>query len=148
METVVIDAFDRVILDELRKDGRASWRELGERVGLGPTATADRVRRMERDGVIRGYHADVDVSVLGIGLRAITELQLESGADTEAFEAELARTPEVRSASHVTGAHDYVLQLACPDVAALDRILTGWKFAGATRESSTRIILHDVDLTP
>lgn len=148
MDSIAIDVIDRAILAALRQDGRASWRELGERVGLGPTATADRVRRLEREGVIRGYHADVDLSVLGIGLRAITELQLESGVDSDAFEEELARTPEVRSASHVTGAHDYVLQLACPDVAALDRILTGWKFAGAARESSTRIILHDVDLSP
>ena len=98
--------------------------------------------------MIRGYHADIDLSVLGIGLRAITELQLEAGADHDEFEAELRRTPEVRSASHVTGAHDYLLHLACPDVAALDRLLTGWKLSGATRESSTRIILHDVDLTP
>ncbi|HPG15459.1 MAG TPA: Lrp/AsnC family transcriptional regulator [Microthrixaceae bacterium] len=148
MDSLVIDGIDRAILAELRIDGRASWRELGERVGLGPTATADRVRRLERHGVIRGYHADIDLSVLGIGLRAITELQLEAGADHDEFEAELRRTPEVRSASHVTGAHDYLLHLACPDVAALDRLLTGWKLSGATRESSTRIILHDVDLTP
>src|SRR5690606_1158070 len=89
MDSLVIDGIDRAILAELRIDGRASWRELGERVGLGPTATADRVRRLERHGVIRGYHADIDLSVLGIGLRAITELQLEAGADHDEFEAEL-----------------------------------------------------------
>jgi Lrp/AsnC family leucine-responsive transcriptional regulator len=146
VEPLVIDALDRVILDELRRDGRASWRELGERVGLGPTATADRVRRMERAGVIRGYHADIDLSVLGIGLRAITELQLGTITDHETFEDELARTPEVQAAMHVTGAHDYVLQLACPDVATLDRLLTTWKLESGVSESSTRIVLRDVEL--
>ena len=146
MEPTVIDALDRLILDELRRSGRASWRELGERVGLGPTATADRVRRLEREGVIRGYHADVDLSVLGIGLRAITELQLGTITDHEAFEEELARTPEVQVAMHVTGAHDYVLQLACPDVATLDRLLTTWKMEAGVSESSTRIVLRDVEL--
>lgn len=142
----MIDGTDRAILDELRREGRLSWRELGLRVGLGPTATADRVHRMEREGIIRGYHADVDLSALGIGLRAITELQLASGADHEEFEAELARTPEVRSASHVTGSEDYLIHVACPDVTTLDRVLTGWRFGNDVRESSTRIILHDVDL--
>ena len=146
METPLIDALDRAILAALLQDGRASWRELGERVGLVPTATADRVRRLERDGVIRGYHADVDLSVLGIGLRAITELQLGTITDSEEFEAELARTPEVHSAMHVTGAHDYVLQIACPDVATLDRLLTAWKLESGVSESSTRIVLRDVDL--
>ncbi|UDY38061.1 Lrp/AsnC ligand binding domain-containing protein [Dermatobacter hominis] len=66
--------------------------------------------------------------------------------DHEAFEEELARTPEVQAAMHVTGAHDYVLQLACPDVATLDRLLTTWKMEAGVSESSTRIVLRDVEL--
>ncbi len=147
METPVIDSTDRVILDELRRAARLSWRELGQRIGLGPTATADRVRRLEQLGVIRGYHAEVDLSALGIGLRAITELQLDRDTDYEAFEAELARTPEVQSAVHVTGALDYVVMLACPDVPTLDRLLTRWKMESGVDESSTRILLRDVELT-
>ena len=82
METPVIDGTDRAILDELRHDARLTWRELGERIGLGPTATADRVRRLEQIGVLRGYHAEVDLSVLGMGLRASTSSSpLEGCAD-------------------------------------------------------------------
>ena len=89
VETPAIDALDHAIIAELRNDARVSWRELGERVGLGPTATADRVRRLEQLGVVRGYHADVDLSALGMGLRAITELRLTSDTPYEQFEATL-----------------------------------------------------------
>lgn len=146
MDSPVIDALDHAILAELRADGRSSWRELGERIGLGPTATADRVRRLEQLGVIRGYHADIDVSVLGMGLRAITELRLSPETPYDVFEQILRTTPEVQLAFHVTGSLDYVLMLACPDVATLDRILSTWRIERGVVESSTRILLRDVDL--
>jgi Lrp/AsnC family transcriptional regulator, leucine-responsive regulatory protein len=145
VDTPAIDALDRVILDELRHDGRLTWRELGQRIGLGPTATADRVHRLEQIGVLTGYRADVDLSALGLGLRAITELSLSRDTDPAAFEAELLATPEVQSAMHVTGVMDYVLLLACPDVPTLDRLLTHWKSDAGVEESSTRILLRDVE---
>ena len=57
VESTPIGGLDHAILAELRREGRISWRELGERVGLGPTATADRVRRLESIGLIRGGRA-------------------------------------------------------------------------------------------
>ena len=146
MDSPSIDLLDHAIIGELRADARLSWRELGERVGLGPTATADRVRRLEQLGVLRGYHADVDLSALGMGLRAITELRLSPDTPYESFEATLRSTPEVQLAFHVTGSLDYVLMLACPDVAALDRLLSTWRMEGGVLESSTRVLLRDVDL--
>lgn len=147
MTSPVIDAIDQVIIGELRAEARLSWRELGERIGLGPTATADRVRRLEALGVLRGYHAEVDLSALGIGLRAITELRLDPEMPYEHFESILRDTPEVQTAYHVTGSLDYVLILACPDVAALDRIVSTWRRDGGVHESSSRILLREVDLT-
>lgn len=146
MESTAIDTLDHAIIGELRAEARLSWRELGERVGLGPTATADRVRRLEQLGVLRGYHADVDPSALGMGLRAITELRLAPDAGYDEFERTLRVAPEVQLAFHVTGSLDYVLLLACPDVASLDRLLSAWRHDGLAIESSTRILLRDVDL--
>lgn len=146
VDTPSIDVLDRAIIDQLRTDARLSWRELGERIGLGPTATADRVRRLEQIGVLRGYHAEVDLSALGIGLRAITELGLTHDTAYEDFEATLRSTPEVQTAYHVTGSLDYVLTLACPDVSTLDRVVSTWRRDAGVRESSSRILLRDVDL--
>ena len=142
----VLDLIDRAILGLLRGAGRLSFRELGEEIGLGATATADRVRRLERLGVITGYHAEIDPGALGIGLTSIVELKLRPDTDETAFEELLAATPEVARAAHVTGAYDYVLTLACPDVATLDRILRGWKRDRLVLESSTRIVLTEVPL--
>lgn len=146
VDTPVLDPLDREILDELRADARLTWRELGLRVGLGPTAAADRVRRLRALEVLKGYHAEVDLSALGMGLRAITEIRLVRTAEPDAFEADLAATPEVLQAVHVTGALDYVLLLACADVPTLDRLLSRWRAEGLVEESATRIILREVDL--
>lgn len=142
-----MDLIDRAIIGTLQRQGRISWRELGEEIGLGATATADRVRRLEQAGVITGYRAVVDPSAMGIGLTAVVELKLRPDTDDAAFERLLVATPEVTRASHVTGAYDYVLTLACGDVSALDRILRGWKHDNGVLESSTRIVLTEIDLT-
>ena len=146
VDTTAIDDLDRVILDEIRLDGRISWRELGERVGLGPSATADRVRRLVDTGVITRFTAVVDPAALGIGLRAIVDLRLTAGVHPDEFEQRIAASPEVQSGFHVTGPFDYQLVLSCADVAALDRLLRGWKHDGWVLESNTRILMTEIDL--
>ena len=146
VETLAIEALDRAILGILRTDGRISWRELGDRVGLGATATADRVRRLVDGGVVTRFTTVIDPGALGIGLRAIVDLRLTPGVDPEAFESQLAARTEVQSAYHVTGPFDYQIHLACPDVATLDELLRGWKRQGWVLESNTRILMTEIDL--
>src|SRR5690606_17763201 len=75
-ESSAIDRLDREILGALRVDARISWRELGERVHLSATSVADRVRRMERDGIIEGYTVRVDPEALGRTVRAVVDVSL------------------------------------------------------------------------
>jgi Lrp/AsnC family transcriptional regulator, leucine-responsive regulatory protein len=146
VESPVLDHLDHVILGELRSDARISWRELGDRVGLGATATADRVRRLVDLGVVVRFTTVVDPAAIGIGLRAIVDLRL--GADTrpEDFERSIAHCAEVQSAFHVTGPFDYQLVLSCADVATLDSLLRGWKRDGSVTESNTRLLMTEIDL--
>jgi len=146
MTSVAIDAIDRDILGVLRREGRISWRDLADRIGLGASATAERVRRLEEQGVIRGYGAQLDLGSLGIGLVAIIELKLEPSTDPDAFERLLSSTAEVQSAMHVTGVYDYLLTVACADIETLDRLLRGWKRTDGVLESSTRIVLAQIEL--
>ncbi|NDI00750.1 MAG: AsnC family transcriptional regulator [Actinobacteria bacterium] len=74
-----MDEFDARILRQLEMSGRMSWAELSSQVHLSPTAVADRVRRMERDGVIRGYQANVDPAAYGRTTRAVIEVGLIAG---------------------------------------------------------------------
>lgn len=146
MDSSEIDPLDRVILAELELDGRISWRELGERVGLGATATADRVRRLVDGGAITRFTTVVDPAVVGTHLRAVVDLRLRPGVDPDDFERHLATQPQVTEAFHVTGPFDYELVVACPDVATLDDLLRGWKRDRWVRESNTRLIMGEIDL--
>lgn len=146
METPEIDPLDRVILDELLNDARISWREMGDRIGLGATATADRVRRLQSLGVIRRFTTVIDPGALGIGLQAVVDVRLDADTDSDAFERALASTPEVQRAVHMTGPFDYQLWLSTATVSRLDELLRGWKDDHGVSESNTRLLLNDIDL--
>lgn len=122
-----------------------TWRDLGDTVALGPSATAERVRRLETAGVITGYQAVINPEAMGKTLQAVIDVRLDANADPDAFEDQLLRTEEVTWAVHVTGPFDYLLLVICGGVADLDRLVRGWKtdFGG---ETSTRVLLHRVDL--
>ena len=84
-----MDALDRSILAALQHDGRQTNAHLAEQLGLSASATLERVRRLERDGQVRGYHADVAPDALGVGLQAFVaaELHAHSRSHIEDFVA-------------------------------------------------------------
>lgn len=142
---MAVDQIDRLIIGTLVDEGRLSWRDLGERVGLGASATAERVRRLQSIGVIEGYTVRLNHELLGRVLRAVIDVRLGPGADIDRFERVLAASETVESAVHVTGPFDYLVHVACTGVGELDRTVRSWKeaFGG---ETNTRILLHEVDL--
>jgi Lrp/AsnC family leucine-responsive transcriptional regulator len=92
-----VDALDRAILRHLQADGRLTNVELAERVRLSPSQCLRRVRSLERAGVIRGYHAEIDPASVGRGFEVTVhvELTLKDRATVEAFEAGIAALDEV-----------------------------------------------------
>jgi Lrp/AsnC family leucine-responsive transcriptional regulator len=144
VESVVLDRVDRRILAELRADGRASWRELAERVHLSPNAVAERVRRLERAGVIRGYAVEVDQRLLGRTIEALIDVRIPSTLDPEAFEQGLRDHPDVIDAVHVTGAFDYLVHVLCLDVAALDALTRTIKRGLGAETTESRVVLRRV----
>ena len=145
VESVGMDDIDRALLGLLRKSGRMSYRDLGEEVALGSSATADRVRRLERLGVIAGYSAVIDPEAIGRTLRAAVDVRLPADGGHEGFEAELSTLDEVELAAHVTGPFDYLIFMSVAGVPRLDDIVRSWGHAFLA-ETSTRILLHTVDL--
>lgn len=139
-----LDAIDRALVDALAVDGRATFRDLGQSVGLSPTATADRVRRLRQNGVIKGFRAVVDAERLGRVVEAAVDVRLESGADRPTFAAVLRDLPAVVEAVHVTGQYDYMLRLFCTGTAELDSVLTALKEKGGVVDSQTRLMLHRI----
>lgn len=139
-----MDALDRTIIAALQRNARISFRELGEQVGLSPNATADRVRRLERDGAIRGYTTLVDPGATGRTLVAYLDVRLKQGTPPERFEPIVRRLDAVTECAHVTGAFDYQLRLAVTDAAELDNVIRFLKAKAEVVESATRIVLRSV----
>lgn len=143
MESTEIDEIDRRIIGALQLDGRLTWRELADRVHLSPTSVGDRVRRLERAGVITGYRAVLDPSAVGKGFRAVVEVQLRPEVIPEDFEAGLAGQPDVSFAAYVTGGEDYAMLVDCAGPEALDAFTRWCKANGAARTES-RVVLRRV----
>ena len=120
-----MDDTDRRILGALGFDARLANAELANRVGLSATACWNRVRRLERDGVIRGYVAVFDQAALGVPDTVIIEVTLDRHDDEtlSRFEAALERLPEVVEAWLVTGEYDYHIKAAVSGTAGYERFL-------------------------
>ncbi len=144
MNTDRLDPIDTAIVGALSLDGRATYQELGKRIGLSPTATADRVRRLQSSGVITGYRAIVDPDRLGRTVEAMIDVRLENGADRGLFSAALRRQPAIVEATHVTGHYDYVLRVFCTGTTELDNLLGVLKQDAGVVESQTRLLLHRI----
>ncbi len=116
-----MDALDRQILAELQDDGRQTNARLADVLGLSQSATHDRVRRLERDGLIRGYRADVAPEGMGVGLQAFVaaELNAHSRGHIEDFEKGILLVPGVRACYHITGRFDYLVHVAVRDLERL-----------------------------
>ncbi|TKZ17405.1 Lrp/AsnC family transcriptional regulator [Shimia litoralis] len=115
-----MDRINENILRHLSRDGRISNLDLAERVGLSPSACLRRVQELERSGVIKGYRVVLNHSALGTGFIAYVTVGLNTHtkAAQEAFEAAIARSPEVRECHNVTGAFEYILRVEASDLTA------------------------------
>lgn len=112
-----LDRTDRELVALLTQNARRSNKELAAAVGIAPSTCSERLRRMEELGVFRGFHADVDPHVLGIGLQSMIAIRLRRhGADEVAsFRAKALSLSEVIGVSHVTGANDFLVHVVVRD---------------------------------
>ncbi len=116
-----VDATDVAILRLLQDDGRMSTAELARAIHMSPTATADRVRRLVDEGVIRGYRAIVDPVALGYPLTAF--VRLRRAGSMERFQQFLDRTPEIREVHHVTGEDCCLMRVVSPSMEELEALV-------------------------
>ena len=123
-----LDRIDRQILAILQADGRITNQALSERVALSPRACLDRVRRLERAGVIAGYMAQVEPRRLGGLLTIVVEVTLrdQSAATHARFEAKMRASEEVIECFLVSGNCDYVLRLACASLDHYRELTNAW----------------------
>ncbi len=122
---MILDRLDRRILRCLQEDGRISNVDLAERVGLSPTATAERVKRLQKEGVIRGYGARLDPGKLGRSFLVFIEVTLDKTTSDvfEKFSTAVLRAPDVLECHLVAGGFDYLVKTRVSDMAAYRSLL-------------------------
>ncbi len=138
----MIDEIDFQILSLLRANGRASFASIGAEVGLSPHGTADRVRRLLRDGVISGFTATVSPGSVGRSLDAMVDVRLLPSADPDQFERHIASLPAVREYAFLTGRFDYQLRVACRDADELDSTIRSIRRDAGAAQTETRMVMR------
>ena len=119
-----LDELDIKLLAALSLSGRVRWSALAEQFGLSPPAIADRIRRLEQIGAIRGYTALLDAQKLGVNLTAFIAVTLAHPQHRQAFIDYVQSKPQIQSCHHVTGEGDYLLRICCRGTAELEQLLS------------------------
>lgn len=141
---MAVSALDRRIVGILQHQGRISWRELADAVHMAPSSVADRVRRLETSGVIRGYRANIDPASLGRDVRAVIDVSLPAGADPAEFESRLSERGEVELALYVTGPADYTVIVDCVGAEGLDAFIRWLKAEAGVARTESKFVLRPV----
>lgn len=120
--TTLMDQYGRIILAELQANARISTAELGRRIGLSPTATAERLRQMEEVNIVRGYTVDIDREALGLEIFAFIRMSC-SGQNYSRFIDYVQTLEEVRECHHLTGGDDFLLKITTNNMANLEALI-------------------------
>ena len=127
MAALKLDAIDLKILDAIQRDGRITKLKLAEQVGLSPTPCWMRLRKLEKAGIVSGYHAKVSIRSLAPVATVLMEVTLGSHrqADFDRFERVIRDIPEIVACWSVGGGVDYLLKVMARDVDAYQRLVDG-----------------------
>ncbi len=142
-----MDRIDLKILDELQRDARLSVVEISRRVGLTKTPCAERIRRLEKSGVIRGYHAELDPDAMDLGHVVMVQVLLSSttAIDLKRFNEGAKKIPEIESCHMIAGDFDYLLKVRTRDIATYRQVM-GDKISElpCVRQTHTYVVMEMV----
>lgn len=124
---IMHDSFDEKIIQCLANDGRITINEISEKINLSQTPVTRRLKKLETDGIIKGYSALIDEKKLGFGFSVFVQVRLERQIDDELdqFEKKVNSLPEVVDCWLMTGKHDYLLRVVTRDIEDFERFLVG-----------------------
>jgi Lrp/AsnC family leucine-responsive transcriptional regulator len=135
---VELDEFDRKIVSILGRDGRITYTDLAQRVGLSKTPCQQRVKRLVASGLITGFRAIVDPAKVGLDHVAFAEVKLSDTREEalRQFNAAVRRIPEVEECHMIASSFDYLLKVRTPDIRRY-RIVLGEKISSLPHVAST-----------
>ncbi len=125
MTKAKLDSIDRKILELLQANSNITNAQLAQEIGLSPAPTLERVKKLETQGVIKSYHAVVDMASVGLGVCTFVTVSLKghNKDNIEKFIKAIAKIPEVVECHHVTGQADFILKVVAPDIPAYQNLM-------------------------
>lgn len=141
-----MDKIDRHILDVLQKEGRLTTAELSERIGLSPSPCARRLKRLEDEGFIEGYHANINKAKAGIAMSFFVEVSLNNHQEESisAFEKALSDMDEVINGHVVSGSYDYLLEVVSPDLNGYEKFTRKLHKLASVKDIHTHLSVRKV----
>lgn len=136
-----LDDTDRQLIAALRDNARLAYAELGRLVGLSGPSVTERVQRLEREGVITGYHAAVAPAAVGLGVSALVGIHQGDSADQDDVARRLRELPEVEDCWSVAGEESFVVKVRVADVDALERTLGRLRRTKGVERTRTTVVL-------
>lgn len=136
-----MDDIDRQLMRALLDDARTSWADLARQVGLSPPAVQERVRKLEREGVLRGTTAQVAPGGVGLGVSALVGLHQREGVDADDIVEGLRQVPEIEDCWFVAGDEAFVVKLRVADLDDLDRTLRVLRHVPGVTRTRTTVVL-------
>jgi Lrp/AsnC family transcriptional regulator, leucine-responsive regulatory protein len=136
-----VDAVDRLLLDALRANARATYAELAKIVGLSAPATHERVAKLEAAGVITGYHAAVAPEALGYAMNALIGIFITDDADNDKILECLIGIPVVEDCWFVAGEETFVVKVRVPDVSGLESTIRELNAIPGVARTRTTVVL-------
>ena len=133
----VIDEIGWKLLQDLQRNARLPFAELGRRVGLSLPAVAERVRRMEEVGIIKGYRAELSTELLGLSMQVFIQLKTDA-KHFHALEQQVERMPEILECHHVTGVDSFIIKAAVRSKEHLEEVLGSLRTFG---QMTTSLVL-------
>jgi DNA-binding Lrp family transcriptional regulator len=123
-----LDRADLKLLELLQLDGRATVQALSEAIHLSARATLNRVRKLEREGLVQGYRALIARHALGEQVSVFAEIALKDQrqASVQRFERRMASSREVVACYVISGRYDYLVRIACPDLTRYHQLISAW----------------------
>jgi DNA-binding Lrp family transcriptional regulator len=135
-----MDEIDRTILEELKKNSRISFVELGKKLNMSESAVRRRVKNLQKAGVIRRFTIEVG----GGAISAFVLVSVEPSIPTGEVAEEIARIPNVRSIHEVTGVYDIVVTISAVSVAETNRCIDEIRRVRGVRSTNTMIVLREI----
>jgi DNA-binding Lrp family transcriptional regulator len=140
-----LDRTDRLLVQLLSEDARRSNKEIAAAAGIAPSTCSERVQRLRDEGVFRGFHAEVEPEVMGIGLQALVMVRLRRHAEDEVqrFWEHAEAMPETRAVYHLAGANDFLCHVVVKDPDHLRRVaVTGFTSLPEVAHIETSLIFE------